>query len=91
MDYYIYFGKTIPTIAGDLSQCVYSPCGEVHDVSAHGELLQITITDGRLEGKKKVTLDEPINFYFWAEYDEDGVMLDGHCNLNSDGLQSNKS
>ena len=91
MDYYIYFGKTIPTIAGDLSRCVYSPCGKVHDVSAHGELLKITIKDGRLEGKQYVTLDEPFDCYFWAEYDENGVMLDGHCTLNADGLQSNKS
>lgn len=91
MDYYIYFGKTIPTIAGDLSRCVYTPCGEVHDVEAHGELLEITITDGRLEGKKKVALEEPINCYFWAEYDENGVMLDGHCTMNRDGFQSNKS
>ena len=91
MDYYIYFGKTIPTIAGDLSQCVYTPCGKEHDVSAHGELLNITITDGRLEGKKKVALEEPIDCYFWAEYDEEGVMLDGHCTLNADGLQRNMS
>ena len=91
MDYYVEFGKVIPTIAGDLSRCVYNPCGEVHDVSAHGELLQITITKGRLTGKKQVTLEEPINCYFWAEYDEDGVMLDGHCTMTRDGLVSNKS
>ena len=91
MDYYIYFGKVIPTRVGDLSQCVYTPCGKEHDVSAHGELLTITITDGRLEGKKKVALEEPINCYFWAEYDEAGVMQDGHCTLNRDGFQSNKS
>ena len=91
MDYYIYFGKTIPTIAGDLDRAVYTPCGKVHDVSAHGELLTITITDGRLEGKKKVALEEPINCYYWAEYDENGVMTDGHCTLNADGFQSNKS
>lgn len=91
MDYYIYFGKTIPTIAGDLERAVYTPCGKVHDVSANGELLTITITDGRLEGKKKVALEEPIECYYWAEYDENGVMLDGHCTLNADGFQSNKS
>jgi hypothetical protein len=91
MDYYIEFGKTIPTIAGNLSHCVYSPCGKEHDVSANGELIGITITEGRLHGKQKVTLDEPINCYFWAEYDENGVMLDGHCTMSPDGLSVNKS
>lgn len=91
MDYYIEFGKTIPTIAGNLSRCVYSPCGEEHDVSANGELIGITITEGRLQGKKKVTLEEPINCYFWAEYNENGVMLDGHCTMSPDGLSVNKS
>lgn len=94
IDYYIEFGKTIPTIAGDLSRCVYTPCGEEHDVNAYGELLEITITHGRIMkngNKTRVELPEPINCFHWAEYDEDGVMVDGHCTLTRDGFQSNKS
>ena len=94
IDYYIDFGKTIPTIAGDLSRCVYSPCGKVHDVGAYGELSEITITHGRImvDGKKtRVELPEPINCFHWAEYDENGVMTDGHCTLNREGFTSNKS
>lgn len=91
MDYYINFGKELQTAHGKLSRAVYTPCGEVHDVNAHGELLEITITDGRLDGKVYTKLDEPITCYFWAEYDENGLMEDGHCTLTKDGFQSNKS
>ena len=91
MDYYIEFGKVLETAHGNLERAVYSPCGEIHDVNAHGELLEITITHGRLEGKKKVALEEPINCYFWAEYDEQNRMEDGHCTMNRDGFVSNKS
>ena len=90
--YVIYFDRPVETRVGTLTECVYKPCGEVHDVSAHGELQTITITEYlQKKGGSKITLDEPINCYFWVEMDENNIMQDGHCTLNADGFQSNKS
>lgn len=88
----INFPKPIPTIKGMLDTVVYNPCGEKHDVDVHGELIPITITHGlEYKGGPDVALEEPIECYFFAVYDEDGVLVNAHCTLTADGFQSNKS
>ena len=93
--YDIEFGKTLETAIGPRTWVSYKPCGKTHDVSSHGELLEITIHDGTamVDGVKTKNhpLETAITCYFWAEYDEANVMQDGHCTLNADGFQSNKS
>jgi hypothetical protein len=71
----------------------YRPCGEVHEVDSHGELFEITITKARETSSTSplVELPEPIHCYFFAEYGEDGLFVDGHCTLSEDGIQSNMS
>lgn len=90
--YKIDFGKTIPTIKGDLSSVYYNPCGEEHEVDIHGELIPITITEGYpKKGDPSTPLPEPIDCYFFVEYTEDGKLLNGHCTLYADGFKTNKS
>ena len=94
IDYYVEFGKVLETAYGNMSRAVYTPCGKIHDVNANGELLEITITHGRImvDGKKtRVPLEEPIDCYYWAEYDEQNRMEDGHCTMTRECFTSNKS
>ena len=77
-------GKTI-------SKARYSPCGYKHDVDINGELRSITINKGINADGETVPLDEPIHCYFFTLFNEAGQLVDGHCTLNADGFQSNKS
>jgi hypothetical protein len=91
----IEFGKSIPTVIGDRTWVSHNACGKVHEVGTHGELSEITIHDGTamVNGVKtqNYPLEEPIVCYFWAEYDENGVLIDGHCTMTKDGFQANMS
>ena len=77
-------GKTI-------SKAKYSPCGYKHDVDINGELHSITINNGMTASGEIVPLDEPIHCYFFTLFNEAGQLVDGHCTLDADGFQSNKS
>ena len=77
-------GKTI-------TKAKYNPCGYKHEVDLDGELLNITINKAMNASGEVVLLDEPIKCYFFAQFAENGALRDGHCTLNEDGFQSNKS
>lgn len=91
--YILEFDEPFQTYDGkSIIQANYNPCGKEHEVGIHGNLLNITITDGRkVSGGSPVPLDEPINCYLFVEYNESGLVRNFHCTLGEDGFQSNKS
>lgn len=89
--YIIDFGKVIPTAIGDRQRLGYVPCGKVHDLENDGELMPVTIYSARLNDGTEVVLDEPVECYFWAEMDAEGVLQDGHMTMSREGIVTNKS
>lgn len=93
------YGKTIECVgAGPRTHGYYSPCGEKHDVSIHGELVEHTFTqgykpdeNGKYNTNIRIDLAEPINCYVWYVYNEDGLLEDVHATMTREGFQSNKS
>ena len=93
------YGKTV-IVAGGVGERTfgyYTPCGETHDVSIHGEMITTTMTKGYVYNddgsvnKNPVDLEEPITCYVWFEHNEDGLVENVHATLTRDGFVSNMS
>ena len=94
------YGKTVQVEGvGPRTFGYYTPCGAEHEVSAHGELVGVTMTQGiacdangnPVNTKQWIDIPEPVSCYVWFEHNENGEVLNVHCTSTPEGFQSNKS